>query len=200
MPIYDDSPQGSEGWLKIRAGVPSASNFSDIITTQGKTSTSRLKYMYTLVGEKLLGMKEDGFQSEAMLRGVEMESEAREVYSFITGNEVETVGFCFADEKKLYGCSSDGLIGEDGMVEIKCRKISNHIECLISKDLKSPEFQQVQGQLLVTGRKWVDYFCYYPGLPHLLIKVFPDKVFIKSLKVELELFCESLEEVIAKIK
>ncbi len=200
MPIYDDSPQGSEDWLKIRAGIPSASNFSDIITTQGKVSTIRLKYLYTLIGEKLLGMKEDGFQSEAMLRGVELESEAREVYSFITGNEVKTVGFCFADEKKLYGCSSDGLIGEDGMVEIKCRKISNHIECLINKELKSPEFQQVQGQLLVTGRKWVDYFCYYPGLPHLLVRVLPDVEFQKALKIELTKFCSDLESITERIK
>ena len=201
MPIFiENEEQRSPGWFKTKAGIPSASRFADIITTQGKQSTARMKYLYTLTGEKLLGTKEEEYQSTAMLRGVELEESAREYYSFITGNEVKQVGFCFPDKKKRYGCSSDGLVGKDGMVEIKCRNLSNHIASLLSKKLKSPDYQQVQGQLLVTSRKWIDYLCYYPGLPHLLIRVFPDKEFQKKLKNELIIFCDELNDITNKLK
>jgi len=201
MPIFiENEPQLSEGWFKTRAGIPSSSNFSNIITAGGKPSASAKKYMFQLCGEKILGTKEETFSSQAMLTGIERESEARSMYEFMTDSEVKEVGFCFSDEKRNVGCSCDGLVGEDGLVEIKCRKLANHIEYFLNKKIISPAFQQIQGQLLVTGRKWCDYFGYFPGLPPLLIRVERDEVFLAKLKTELKLFCLNLNETINKIK
>ena len=200
MPIFIDEPQLSPEWFAIRAGIPSASKFSEIITITGKPAISRTRYMNTLAGEKILGRKEETYQSPQMERGVQMEEEARKYYSLITGNEVKTIGFCFQDKKKLWGCSCDGLINDDGILEIKCKNISNHITYILNGKLISPEFQQVQGQLLITGRKWVDFLCYYPGLRHSLLRVERDETFIKALEAQLKAFVRELRETIKKLK
>jgi hypothetical protein len=135
-----------------------------------------------------------------MLRGIEMESEARGLYSLLSGQEVVQVGLCLSEGKAGYGASPDGLIGEDGGVEIKCPLVSTHVSYLLANKLPSDYFQQVQGGLLVTGRKWWDFVSYYPGLRPLLIRVEPDKAFQKALKVELELFVNELDDIVRKIK
>ena len=116
--ITIDCEQLSPEWYKLRAGVPSASNFDKLITAKGETSKQRIKYMYTLAGESITGEKEQTYQNATMQRGIELENEAREMYELITGQEVAQVGFCMNDNKE-FGCSPDGLVGEDGLIEIK---------------------------------------------------------------------------------
>ena len=198
--ITENIAQGSIEWLKARAGIPTSSNFDKIITTAGKPSKQREKYLFTLVAEKITGVKEETYQNSIMRRGVELEDEARNMYSLITGNEVEQVGICYSDEKKLWASSPDGLIGEDGLVEIKVPLAYTHIGYLFANELPSDYVQQLQGQLLVTGRKWVDFFSYYPGLKPLIIRVKPDEKFLKALRIELEVFVKELDEVTKKIR
>lgn len=124
-----DCVQGTDEWMKHRVGVPSASRFSEIITNGGDPSKSRTKYMYQLAGETLCGEKEPTYQSRAMLNGIEREEEAREFYEFLYDVEVQQVGFCLSDDG--YGCSPDGLIGEDEGQEIKCPNLATHVEYLV---------------------------------------------------------------------
>lgn len=193
--------QRSPEWFAARCGIPTSSNFDKVVDTAGKPSKQREKYLFKLAGERIIGQSEETYQNAAMLRGIEMESEAREVYQFMTGVEVVPAGLCVIEDKIIhYGASPDGLVGTDGLLEIKCPLISTQVGYLLNNIFPSEYYQQVQGQLLVTGRKWVDFFSFYPGLKPLLIRVRPDEQFQKALKIELEIFCGSLEEVVSKIK
>jgi predicted phage-related endonuclease len=155
--------------------------------------------MYQIAGERLLGKSVEGYTNGNMQRGQELEAEAREAYEIITSQEVRQVGFCLSDNG-LYGVSPDGLIGDEGGLEIKCPTLPVHILYLLENKLPTDYIQQVQGQLLVTGRKWVDFFSYFPGIKPLIVRVYPDKEFIKMLRVELEVFCIQLKEVVEKLK
>ena len=198
--IVDPSVQGTPEWRQARGGIPTASAFDMIITTQGLPSKQRQKYMYALAAEKITGAKDEGYKHEAMLRGIEMEGEARKMYELMTDSIVETVGVCYSDEKKLWGCSPDGLIGDDGALEIKCPTPPVHVGYLLEGKLPTDYFQQVQGQLFVTGRKWLDFMSYLPGIKPLIVRVLPDVKFITALRVELELFVKELDEITARIR
>jgi len=198
--IVDKSPQGSPGWLAARVGIPTASNFDKIVTTKGEPSKQAIKYMFQLAAERITGKKEETYQNAAMTRGIEMESEARAMYELVTGDTVEQVGVCYPDKKKLWGCSPDGLIGDEGALEVKCPTSAVHVGYLIEGVLPIDYFQQVQGQLLVTARHHVDFMSYYPGLKPLIIRVAPDDKFIASLKKELINFCKELDRITDKIK
>jgi len=188
--------QRSPEWYACRLGVPTASNFDKIVTMKGDPSKQAEKYMFKLAGEKVSGACEESYTNGAMQRGIELEDEARQLYQIINGVEVEQVGFCLADG---YGCSPDGLV-EDGLIEIKCPSIAVHVGYLLDNKLPSDYFQQVQGQLLVTGRKWCDFVSYYPGIKPLIVRVEPDKAFLKALNIELQVFCKLLDETISKIR
>lgn len=192
--------QGSAEWFAARLGIPTASNFDKIVTSKGEPSKSAIKYLYQLAGERVSGKSEEGFQSAAMLRGVEVEAEAREFYELIREVEVQRVGFCFYGEDRRFGCSPDSLVGEDGMLEIKCPIMSTHVGYLVENKLPTDYVQQVQGQLFVTGRKWCDFLSYYPGLKPLIVRVIRDEEFIKKLDSALVSFCEELETVVKKIQ
>ncbi len=198
--IIVDVIQGSPEWIQARIGIPTASNFDKIVTAIGTRSKQYQKYMYQLAAECITKTKEESFQNFNMQRGIELESEAISMYEVVTGNKVKTVGLCLNDEAGSYGCSPDGFIGEDGLVEIKCPTSSIHVGYLLNNALPSEYFQQVQGQLFITGRKRVDFFSFYPGLKPLLVKVKPDKEFLKLLEIELKCFCKELKEITKKIK
>uniref|UniRef100_A0A6H1ZFG2 Putative exonuclease n=1 Tax=viral metagenome TaxID=1070528 RepID=A0A6H1ZFG2_9ZZZZ len=195
--IILDLEQRSPEWYQAKAGLPSASDFDKILTLKGEPSKSRQKYLYQLAGEKIIGVKEATYQSFAMQRGVELEAEARNYYELLY-DSVQEVGLCLADNK-LYGCSPDGLVGEDGGLEVKCPSLAVHIEYLLKGGLPSDYFQQVQGSLFVTGRKWWDFMSYYPNCQAHIIRVTPDKEFHRALAVELQLFCKELDEITKKL-
>jgi len=192
--------QYSDEWYKARLGIPTSSNFDKIITAKGVPSKQAKNYMYRLAGETIIGQSQETYQSEAMLRGLEMEEEARQLYQIATGNKVEQMGFCVTEGKAVYGCSPDGLIGKDGMIEIKCPLIHTHVGYLLNNQLPIEYLQQTQGQLLVTGRKWCDFVSYYLGMEPLIIRVKRDERFLKLLEIELTIFCEKLMETIKKLK
>jgi hypothetical protein len=192
-----DCEQGTESWAVARRGIPSASNFDKIITTKGEPSKQALKYMYKLAIERISGQSEDTFQSMAMSRGVAMESEARSLYEFLTGQSVTQTGFIF--DERGWGCSPDGLVDDEGLIEIKCPLASTHVEYLLDGKLPTEYFQQCQGELFITGRKWLDFISYYPAVRPLLFRVYPDVEFHKKLQIELELFVSELNQLIKKI-
>lgn len=191
--------QRSPEWYQARKGMPTASSFDRIITSEGKPSKQRQKYLYELAGERLGGIVDESYQSFAMLQGIEKEAEARALYELLN-DPVQQAGFCTSDCGS-YGCSPDGLIGEDGGLEIKCPLIYTHVEYLLKCKDEMPidYFQQVQGSLFVTGRKWWDFVSYFPGLPPLILREEPNDVFQRLLKRELESFCQELEETVKKL-
>ena len=198
--IIEDVAQGTPEWYKVRVGIPTSSNFDKLVTTKGGTSKQRRKYMYQLVAERMTGVKEETYQNSAMQRGIAMEEEARNMYEFITGNAVEQVGFCYPDDKKRYGCSPDGLVGKNRTLEIKSPTSAVHVGYLLDGVFPIDYYQQVMGHLFVTGRKYADFFSYYPGLKPLLITVKRDEKFLSLLQTEIEVFCNELDSVTEKLR
>lgn len=197
--IIFDTTQGSPEWIACRCGVPSASNFDKIITTNGALSKQRTKYLYRLAGEKITGACEETYQNAAMQRGIELEEEARQAYELITRSSVEQVGFIYHDERQDRGCSPDGLV-DDGGLEIKCPSIAVHVEYLLGGKLPTDYFQQVQGSMYITGREWWDFMSYYPGMKSLIVRVARDNAFCKHLGAELDIFCAELRQIVEQIK
>lgn len=195
-----DVEQLSPEWFEARCGVPAASCFDKIVTTKGEPSKQSKAYMYQLAGESLIGIKTETYQNAAMQRGIEMEPEARNLYELMHDVEVQKVGICYPDEEKKYSCSPDGLVGDDGLLEIKCPLIHTHIEYLLNGKLPTAYIQQVQGQLLVTGRDWVDFVSYYPGIKPLMVRVERDEGFLVKLSDALSDFVNDLNVTIEKLK
>lgn len=199
--IVVDCEQLSEEWFSARCGVPSASNFSNIITSKGEATKgeTRKKYLYKLAGEIITGTKEDGYTNASMQHGIETEPEARNMYEFVKGYSVDQVGFCMLDTKTA-GASPDGMIGKEGLLEIKCPQITTHIKYLLDNKLPTLYVQQVQGQLYVTDRKWCDFMSYVEGMKPLIVRVERDEEFIKKLANELNNFSKELFGIVEKIK
>lgn len=195
--IIHTCEQGTDEWLKLRCGLPTASNFDKILTTSGKPSTQKTKYLYKVAGEYLTKKPEETYQNAAMVRGSEMEGEARELYEVVTGLKVEQVGFC-TDDDVIYGASPDGLV-DDGLIEIKCPNLATHVGYLLDNKMPTGYMMQVQGQMLVTGALWTDFMSYYPGMKPFIIRVDRDQELINKLEDELKEFNNQLKEIITKI-
>jgi len=189
-----DCEQRSPEWYAARLGIPTASNFAKIITSNGAPSKQADGYLNQLVAERITGTMEEGFQSASMEEGVRREAASRRIYAMDHETEVQEVGFCL-HYSGLFGCSPDGLVGDDGMIELKNPLAKTAIQYLRSGDLPSDYFHQVQGQLLVTGREWCDFVVYYPGLWRFEIRVLPDKEFHGKLLDALMTFCRELDVV-----
>ena len=177
----DQNEQGSPEWLAARLGIPSASMFAKIVTTKGIWSASADAYINQLVAERLTGEREEVFQSHHMLRGTELEPDARDLYSLMSDAEVTEVGFCLHDTLSA-GCSPDGLIGEEGGLEIKAPAPSTHVEYLRGGVLPSKYKQQVMGCLWITGREWWDFVSYHPTMKPLIVRVERDEEYIAALE------------------
>jgi hypothetical protein len=194
MIVVDEIEQLSEEWFEAKLGVPSASHFDLIITTEGKPSESAEKYMYRLAYERITGKPASTYMSYDMKRGIENEPAARLLYEILYGVDVRQVALCYLDEQRKFGSSPDGLVGDDGGLEIKDAKPEVQIERLLHGWSKRKHFQQIQGNLLVTGRKWWDRMSHCPGLKPLFHRYERDEPFLAALRVELESFCERLDE------
>jgi len=177
----DQNEQGSPEWLAARLGIPSASMFAKIVTTKGIWSASADAYINQLVAERLTGEREEVFQSHHMLRGTELEPDARDLYSLMSDAEVTEVGFCLHDTLSA-GCSPDGLIGEEGGLEIKAPAPATHVEYLRGGVLPSKYKQQVMGCLWITGREWWDFVSYHPTMKPLIVRVERDEEYIAALE------------------
>ena len=190
-----DMEQGSPEWFAARAGVPTASCFSDVLAKgEGKT---RRKYLLTLAGERLTGEPAESYSNAHMERGKVMEEEARDLYAFQTDAEIQRVGFLL-DEALRAGASPDGLIGEDGMVEIKTKLPHLQLEALIAGKLPAEHRAQVQGALWVSGRDWCDFVSYWPRLPLFRIRVERDEAYIATLADAVMQFNDELDALVAK--
>ena len=191
--------QGTEEWFNVRLGKISASHFSDVMA-QGKGKT-RLDYMMKLVAEKLTGEKSENYSNGFMEWGVEYESQARDYYAELSGIEVEQVGFIESEED--VGCSPDGLVGEYGLIEIKCPKSTTHIQTILDNKMQTCYTAQVQGQLWVTGRKWCDWISYDPrvkGHEFFVTRIPRDEAYIAKIADAVKLFKAEMSDLIKQIE
>ena len=154
--------QHTPEWYAIRAR-PTASNFSRLVTPAGKPASTATDYAAEILAAHY-GIRKPFFETAAMATGTRLEPEARAMYELLTDNEVAQVGFVtYSDEPFAPGCSPDGLIGEDGGLEIKCPEPWTHLATLLSGVMPDKHKPQVQGSMFVTGRKWWDFVSYCPG-------------------------------------
>lgn len=199
--IFDTVEQGSELWRRIRAGLVSASRFKD--ATAGGSGATRKSYMYQLATELLTGKPVTEFDTTAwMERGLELEQEAREAYEFRTGMAVRQVAFVRSGDFENVGCSPDGMVGEQGLVEIKCPKLVTHVGYIIDDRLPPAYKKQVQGQLWVTEREWCDFVSYHPesNVPLWVKRVERDEPFIQAMRNDIARFNEELLNVVNILK
>jgi len=201
--IILDCEQLSEEWFAARCGIPSASRFDKLITPTGKPSTSATAYRRELLAEWVTGEKQQIKQSEWMLRGIEMEPEARQYYEFTNDVEVQEVGLIFKDEDRLVSCSPDGLLvpsdalndaldGFGGGLEIKCPAPGTHVGYLIDNKLPTAYVPQVQGSMYVTGLDYWDFMSYCPGIDTVLIRVERDTTWLAKFAPILDSFLEKM--------
>ncbi len=179
MIILNDE-QGSPEWLASRLGRPSASMFGKLITGSGKPSSSAESYINEMIAERLTGRSKPFYTNEHMERGTALEPEAREAYEFITDYEVQETGFIL-DDSEEFGCSPDGLVGEQGGLEIKCPSTGVHVSYLRKGVVPAKYYQQVQGCMWITGRDWWDFMSYHPEMPHLLVRARRNEKFIEAM-------------------
>lgn len=195
--------QQSPEWFAARLGKATASKFKDVLATikTGEAATRR-NYRMQLVVERLTGQKEEGYTNAAMQWGNDNEPLARIAYEVQSGLMVEQIDFI--DHKELMaGASPDGLIGEDGGIEIKCpHQSAVHIET-IQSGMPSEHMAQVQGAMWITGRKWWDFVSYDPRMPeHLQLyvqRIERDDDYIKNLELKVTAFLQEVEATIKQL-
>lgn len=187
--------QGSDEWMRLRAGLPTASEFSSILAKgEGKT---RRAYMLRLAGEIITGEPAETFSNAHMERGKIMEDSAREHYAFLRDVEPERVGFITNDGM---GCSPDSLIDDDCGLEIKTALPHIQIERLLRNDLPPEHKAQVHGSMLVADRPRWEFMSYWPKMPPLIIPLKRDDLYCATLRSEIDRFKDELGEVVEKVR
>jgi len=199
--IIDMCIQGEEEWHQKRAGNPGATGISNIITSTGKPSTSREKYLYQMAEETITGTKKKSYSNDAMQRGIDLEPEARAVFSSTKRIEVEQVGMIYADDDKRYHISPDGIMQSLGKgLEIKCPSLMVH-DKYCEKGICPTEYRlQVQTSLMVTGFDSWFFMSYFPGLNPFIIEVQRDERLISVIFEEIEAFICDLDSLVARLK
>ena len=204
--------QGTDEWLDVRAGRPTASRYKDICTAKtGALSASHVGYMCELVEESIFPTYATGdeFISEAMAHGILFEPEARKFYDKLTGYKTDEVGFCTMDTG-ICGMSPDGLVtveplmGYNHGLEIKCPQPKTHIRYAYDNKLPDSHKQQVHGCcMVVSGLDRWDFLSYHPDMGHLLVEVHRDE-YTEKLEAALEEFtvkyAEFREKILPKLK
>ena len=200
MPIFHhDVRQYSEEYDRLRLGIPTSSNFHKIITPQGKPSKQWREYACVLIAERILQQNIEFYNSPAMERGLIVEAEAADWYEFDHDITVQKIGF-ISDDGHTVGCSPDRLVGDDGLLEIKAPLPHTQVEYWISGEISERFRPQLQGQLYISQRSWVDIVCWHDVLPKLVMRVEPDEKFIEALDRELLIFNYFIDRVMDKIR
>ena len=185
--------QNSPEWYQLRLGLPTASDFHRIITPTGKRSTQADEFSSELVAEMLLARDVKAFVGNYHTeRGHELEPQAVQLYEFV--NEVKTTpGGFVTDDAVTMGCSPDRLIGDEGLLEVKCCKPAVMVDYILTQAIDRDFKPQLQGQLLVTGRAYVDLVPFHPDFPAVSIRVERDEEYLKLMQEYMEAFLDDLK-------
>jgi putative phage-type endonuclease len=188
--------QRTEEWFAQRLGNVTASCVYQVMT-KGAGAT-RKNYMMKLLCERLTGRQEEGFTSAAMMRGTELEPVARSAYEIDKSIMTMETGFVLHPEIQGFGASPDGLVGDDGLLEIKAPNTATHIDFLQCGDIDKKYMWQMQAQMACTGRKWCDFVSFDDRLPEPLqykcVRVGFDEVAQNEMLKEIKKFLTELDE------
>lgn len=190
--------QGTAEWHDARRGKVTASRVAEVMAkTKSGYSTSRANYMAELLCERLTGETAPFFMNAAMQWGTDKEPEARAAYCFRTDADVAEIAFIDHPAIAMAGASPDGLIGADGMLEIKCPLTATHLDTLASGKPAGKYVTQMQWQMACTGRAWCDFVSYDPRLPEnlrfFLVRIDRDPALIADMEAEVTAFLSELD-------
>jgi putative phage-type endonuclease len=200
MIIINDIEQGTEEWKALRVGNPGACNADCIITSTGKRSQQRQKYLYKMAGEVITGDYAEGFSTYWTSRGHEVEPEGRELFEFIHG-PVQQCALVYQDDRRLWHCSPDGIMPEKEQgLEIKCPSLPVHMEYLDKGKLPTAYKIQVQMSMMVTGWPVWWFLSYYPGVRPLILPIERDETLIPLIQEAVEEFCADLKKLVERLR
>lgn len=201
MKVHNEFEQNSLLWLKARAGVVTASEFDNLVTPGFKIKDGEApkSYLAQKVAEKWTGGPLPGFMTLDMEFGKIREEEAIPFYEFEFSEKV-TRAALITDDDSRYGCSPDGLIGEDGGVEVKCPLAKTHVGWLLAGEVPKDHLVQIHFSMLVTGRAWWKFFSYRRGFPAMVKLVERDEKIQRTMRVALDEFIENFDAAMEKMK
>jgi len=193
-----DCVQGSEEWFTARLGKVTGTGFAKVLAKgQGKT---RKSYMIQLAAERLTGLAQESYSNAAMEWGTEHEADARIRYEMVNDVSVLLAGFVELSDE--IGTSPDGLVDDEGLLEIKCPNSTTHIETIMSNNVPSQYIPQIQGGMWVAERQWCDFVSFDPrvtSMPYLCLRVARDQKYIDNLENEVNVFVAELKGLTEKI-
>jgi putative phage-type endonuclease len=164
--IDEEVEQGTEAWYAQRTGKMTGSRAVDIVKgPKGSYTAARKNMIARLVCERMTGEREETYQSKEMQWGTDHEALARSVYEIVSDRDVQETGFINHPTIANFGGSPDGLVGDDGLTEIKCPGTATHLALLVGGNVKREYIYQMQAYMLITNRKWCDFISYDPRLP-----------------------------------
>jgi putative phage-type endonuclease len=202
---YADLIQGSDEWKAARTGLITGSRMSDVLAKLkgGGEAKSRSDYRMELVAERLTGLPAEQYVNGYMVRGTEMEPLARASYEVLFDTVVTQVGLIVHPEMPFAASSPDGLVGSEGVLEIKCPKTTTHLRWRQKNSCPEEHVAQLYWELCCTGREWADFVSYDPRLPERLqlfaVRVFPEKELMAQMESEVTKFNTELEEAICQL-
>lgn len=190
--------QGTLEWHQLRLGKVTASRVADILAkTKTGPSASRNNYLIELALQRVTKTIEESYTNAAMEHGIQTEPQARVAYEVATGNFVDQVAFIDHPSITGFGCSPDGLVGTDGLIEIKCPNSATHWSYIKANEPPTKYFIQMQAQMSVTEAKWCDFVSFDPRMPErsqlLIVNVPRDDEFIGNMEAEIKQFLSEVE-------
>lgn len=198
--VYSDITQSTPEWDDLRRGMVTASVVGQLVTPstlKPASNPASRNLAALLVAERVTGWTEPTFMSDDMMRGVMDEPRAREMYAETRNVSVQQVGFMVRHEEwGELGYSPDGLVPDDGLIEVKSRAPKKHLQTILADDVPAENMAQIQGALLVSGREWCDYISYTAGMPMWVRRVYPDPDWHKAIRAAVRAFEEAAVEMV----
>ena len=190
--------QRTDAWHQARLGKVTASRISDVMAVaKNGVAATRQNYEAQLIAERLSGQPTPTYNNAAMQWGTDQEPHARSAYSFIVDSDVEEIGFVDHPLIKMSGASPDGLIGSDGLIEIKCPNTATHLRFLETEKIDKRYRYQMNWQMACTGRQWCDFVSYDPRLPDRfgikILRIMRDDQLIEDIEYEVGEFLAGID-------
>ena len=204
MRIIDNIEQGSDEWLSARLGKVTASKMSDVLSKGRGTAPSKTAetYMMELIAERLTGESKPFFENDAMRWGTATEPQARSMYE-IENDFIDVREVAYVEHNEFILISPDGLIGDNGLLEIKAPNTATQLKRALSGEYSADYKAQIQAQLWVTEREWCDFLSFDPRLncsaSYLIERVYRDEEYIANMKEKTYAFVERMNELIEKL-
>lgn len=205
--IYTDIEQKSADWYAMRCGCVTSSRLNDVVAKLKRKdgeAAARANYRKELAIERLTGNTYDHYVSPYMEWGTENEPLARTEYELLTGNTVTSIGGALHDSIKYFWASTDSLVNDDGILEIKCPTSINHLDVWVSGEIPEEYHWQMLGGMACTGRQWCDFVSFDPRMPEelrLFVKRFPrNDALVRAAELEVGQFLKEVDEMVTKLK